>query len=40
MTSKWRQFEKKPASSTNNNSEPTEEDLKPTYVRFYTLLEI
>ncbi|RIA96463.1 zinc-ribbon-domain-containing protein [Glomus cerebriforme] len=31
MTSKWRQFEKKPASGTNKYSEPTEEDLKPTY---------
>ncbi|CAB4483984.1 zf-CHY-domain-containing protein [Rhizophagus irregularis] len=31
MTSKWRQFEKKPASNTSNNSEPTEEDLKQTY---------
>lgn len=35
MTSKWRQFEKKPASNTSNNSEPTEEDLKQTYVRIY-----
>ncbi|CAI2180513.1 6849_t:CDS:2 [Funneliformis geosporum] len=39
MTSKWRQFEKKPATnSMSTNDESTEEDLKPTYnEKFRTL---